>query len=32
VDWFEVTDIRGAVQDDQLTYSQVGMKLRLEDG
>jgi dodecin len=34
VDWFEVTEIRGAVQDDQLTYFQVGMKVgfRLEEG
>lgn len=33
VDWFEVTEIRGAVQDDQLTYFQVGMKVgfRLEE-
>jgi flavin-binding protein dodecin len=33
VDWFEVTEIRGAVQDDQLTHFQVGMKVgfRLED-
>jgi flavin-binding protein dodecin len=34
VDWFEVTEIRGSVQDDQLTHFQVGMKVgfRLEDG
>ncbi|MGQ0576029.1 MAG: dodecin [Pseudonocardia sp.] len=34
VDWFEVSQIRGAVQDNQLTYFQVGMKVgfRLEDG
>jgi len=34
VDWFEGTEIRGAVQDDQLTYFQVGMKVgfRLEEG
>lgn len=33
VDWFEVTEIRGSVQDDQLTYFQVGMKVgfRLEE-
>lgn len=27
VDWFEVTEIRGAVQDDRLSYFQVGMKV-----
>jgi flavin-binding protein dodecin len=34
VDWFEVTEIRGAVQDDQLTHFQVGMKVgfRLDEG
>jgi dodecin len=33
VDWFEVTEIRGAVQDGQLSYFQVGMKVgfRLEE-
>jgi flavin-binding protein dodecin len=34
VDWFEVTEIRGAVQEDQVSSSQVGMKVgfRLEEG
>jgi dodecin len=34
VDWFEVTEIRGAVQEDQLSYFQVGMKVgfRLDEG
>ncbi|WP_219419036.1 dodecin [Pseudonocardia nigra] len=27
VDWFEVTEIRGAVQEDQVTHFQVGMKV-----
>lgn len=33
VDWFEVSQIRGAVQDDQLAHFQVGLKVgfRLED-
>lgn len=33
VDWFEVTEIRGAVQEDRVNYFQVGMKVgfRLED-
>jgi dodecin len=34
VDWFEVTEIRGAVLEDRVSYFQVGMKVgfRLEDG
>jgi dodecin len=34
VDWFEVTEIRGAVQEDRPSYFQVGMKIgfRLEEG
>ena len=34
VDWFEVTEIRGAVQEDRVSYFQVGMKVgfRLEEG
>lgn len=34
VDWFEVKEIRGAVQDGQLSYFQVGMKVgfRLDEG
>jgi flavin-binding protein dodecin len=34
VDWFEVTEIRGAVQEDQVSSFQVGMKVgfRLEEG
>jgi flavin-binding protein dodecin len=33
LDWFEVTDIRGQVADDQVSHFQVTMKLgfRLED-
>ena len=33
VDWFEVTEIRGNVQDGQIAHLQVGMKVgfRLED-
>jgi dodecin len=33
LDWFEVTQIRGYVTDDQVSHFQVGMKLgfRLED-
>jgi len=33
VDWFEVTEIRGSVHDDQVSHFQVGMKVgsRLED-
>jgi flavin-binding protein dodecin len=27
VDWFEVTEIRGAVQEDRVSYFQVGMKV-----
>ena len=34
LDWFEVTDIRGAMNDGQLGWFQVTMKVgfRLEDG
>jgi dodecin len=34
VDWFEVTQIRGAVQDNRVSYFQVGLKVgfRLEEG
>ena len=34
VDWFEVTEIRGAVADDRISYFQVGMKVgfRLDEG
>jgi flavin-binding protein dodecin len=33
LDWFEITDIRGQVADDQVSHFQVTMKLgfRLED-
>ena len=33
VDWFEVTEIRGAVAAEQVSYFQVGLKVgfRLED-
>jgi flavin-binding protein dodecin len=33
VDWFEVTEIRGYLADDEVKYFQVGMKIgfRLED-
>jgi flavin-binding protein dodecin len=33
VDWFEVTEIRGYVDEGQISYFQVGMKVgfRLED-
>jgi flavin-binding protein dodecin len=33
VDWFEVTEIRGAVQEDRVSSFQVGMKVgfRLEE-
>jgi len=33
VDWFEVTQVRGHVKDDQVDHFQVGMKVgfRLED-
>ena len=33
IDWFEVTEIRGQVQDGQVEHFQVGMKVgfRLED-
>jgi flavin-binding protein dodecin len=33
LDWFEVTEIRGYLVDNQVSYYQVGMKLgfRLED-
>jgi dodecin len=33
VDWFEVTEIRGAVQEDRVSHFQVGMKVgfRLDD-
>jgi dodecin len=33
LDWFEVTEIRGQVQDGQIAHFQVGMKVgfRLED-
>ena len=33
VDWFEVTQVRGHVKDDQIDHFQVGMKVgfRLED-
>jgi flavin-binding protein dodecin len=34
VDWFEVSQIRGAMEDDRVAYFQVGLKVgfRLEDG
>ena len=34
VDWFEVTEIRGSVQEDRVSYFQVGMKIgfRLDEG
>jgi flavin-binding protein dodecin len=34
VDWFEVSQIRGALEDDRVAYFQVGLKVgfRLEDG
>ncbi|MHA6630884.1 dodecin [Pseudonocardia sichuanensis] len=34
VDWFEVTEIRGAVQEERVSYFQVGMKVgfRLDEG
>jgi flavin-binding protein dodecin len=33
VDWFEVTEIRGAVQENEVSYFQVGLKVgfRLEE-
>jgi flavin-binding protein dodecin len=33
VDWFEVTEIRGAVQENNVSYFQVGLKVgfRLEE-
>ena len=33
LDWFEVTQVRGAIQDGEIDHIQVGMKLgfRLED-
>ena len=33
LDWFEVTQVRGAIQDGEIEHIQVGMKLgfRLED-
>lgn len=33
VDWFEVSQIRGALEDDQVAYFQVGLKVgfRLEE-
>jgi len=34
VDWFEVSEVRGTVEGDQVGYYQVGLKIgfRLEDG
>lgn len=34
VDWFEVSQIRGAMEDDRVAYFQVGLKVgfRLEEG
>jgi dodecin len=34
VDWFEVTEIRGAVEEDRVSAFQVGLKVgfRLEEG
>jgi flavin-binding protein dodecin len=34
IDWFEVTQVRGVVEEGQLSHFQVGLKVgfRLEDG